>query len=110
MTGSPSAWTDPTEFKERAWEWAAEIGVSPHSIRLQKMRTKWGSCSEAGVVTFSSDLLSRHREFGEAVILHELLHLKFPNHGKVFKSFLRSYMPRAESILTTDFDRSAPRG
>jgi len=30
---------------------------------------------------------------GDFVILHELLHLKIPNHGKLFRSLLRAYLP-----------------
>lgn len=63
------------------------------------MAQKWASCSPSGVVTFSTDLLDESRSFGEAVILHELLHLTVPNHGKLFRSLLRSYMPDADRVL-----------
>jgi predicted metal-dependent hydrolase len=36
--------------------------------------------------------------FREYVIVHELLHLKVPNHGKLFKTLLRAYLPDCESI------------
>jgi Protein of unknown function DUF45 len=32
------------------------------------------------------------------VIVHELLHLKVPNHGKLFKTLLRAYIPDYEKI------------
>ena len=44
-------------------------------------------------MTFSEDLLREPETFQEYVILHELLHLKVPNHGKLFKSLLSAYMP-----------------
>lgn len=56
------------------------------------MRRKWASCSPAGVVTFSSDLLMEDRAFGEAVIVHELLHLKIRNHGRLFQSLVKSFL------------------
>ncbi len=34
---------------------------------------------------------------GEFVIVHELIHLIAPNHGKVFKSFLLAYLPDWET-------------
>jgi predicted metal-dependent hydrolase len=57
------------------------------------MKNKWASCSTRGLVSFSTELLEEDQKFGEYVIVHELLHLKIPNHGKLFKSLLRAYLP-----------------
>jgi predicted metal-dependent hydrolase len=62
------------------------------------MRRKWASSSTAGTVSFSLDLLTQPAPFREYVIVHELLHLKVPNHGKLFKTLLRAYLPDYESI------------
>jgi predicted metal-dependent hydrolase len=62
------------------------------------MRHKWASCSTRGTVSFSGDLLKQPADFREYVIVHELLHLKVSNHGKLFKSLLRAYLPNYESI------------
>lgn len=94
-----TVWTDRNEFKATARDWGQRLKVNPTSIRIQPMTRKWASCSPAGVVTFSSDLLEEPRPFGEAVILHELLHLQVRNHGKLFRSLMRSYLPDAESLL-----------
>jgi predicted metal-dependent hydrolase len=56
------------------------------------MRRKWASCSSKGRLTFNTDLLREPATFRREVIVHELLHLKLPNHGKVFKSLLRAYL------------------
>lgn len=60
------------------------------------MTRKWASCSPRGVVTFSLDLLEEDRQFGEVVIVHELLHLQVPNHGKLFKSLMMAHLPDAD--------------
>jgi predicted metal-dependent hydrolase len=57
------------------------------------MRKKWASSSNNGFVTFNTQLLGERRDFGEYVIVHELLHLKVPNHGKLFKSLLTAHIP-----------------
>lgn len=57
------------------------------------MTRKWASCSMQGWVTFSEDLLREPGKFQDYVIVHELLHLKVPNHGKLFKSLLSAHMP-----------------
>lgn len=40
-----------------------------------------------------TDLLSLSPELAEFVVVHELVHLLAPNHGKVFKSFMDAYLP-----------------
>ena len=39
------------------------------------------------------ELLNLPMTLGEFVIVHELVHLLAPNHGKVFKSFMSAYLP-----------------
>jgi len=57
------------------------------------MKTKWASCSTSGAISFSADLLTERRAFGEAVIVHELLHLRVRNHGPLFRSLLGAILP-----------------
>jgi len=83
---------DIAEFKKEVQQWAKKIGVSPKEIHVRKMRKKWGSCSSKGRLTFSYDLLSQPENFRTYVIVHELLHLKYPNHGKMFKALLKMYI------------------
>ena len=53
---------------------------------MQEMRRKWGSCSSAGTITLARDLAAQDRRFQDYVIVHELLHLRLPTHGRVFKA------------------------
>lgn len=80
-------------FKEAVRDWADTLNARPSQIRVQRMKNKWASCSSKRVVTFSEDLLKKHREFQEYVIVHELLHLRVRNHGKLFRSLLSLYLP-----------------
>jgi predicted metal-dependent hydrolase len=57
------------------------------------MTSKWASISTAGRLTLNTDLLDVPKPLGEFVIVHELVHLLAPNHGKVFKSFMHAYLP-----------------
>jgi predicted metal-dependent hydrolase len=41
----------------------------------------------------SGGLLEETGAFREVVIVHELLHLLMPNHGKLFKSLMNAYVP-----------------
>jgi predicted metal-dependent hydrolase len=87
------------QFKSEVARWAAIMKVKPAQIRIQRMTTKWASCSSKGRVCFSADLLQEPRAFQKYVIVHELLHLQVPNHGKLFKSLMNAYFPGWETIL-----------
>lgn len=80
------------EFKKEVFHWAEEIAVTPKEVHLRNMNRKWASCSSKGRLSFSSLLLDEPSEVRTKVIVHELLHLKYPNHGKMFKSMFVSYL------------------
>ena len=106
-------WRDADELRWAARHWAARMGVRTPAIHIRPMTTKWGSLSRtithanpgnsvgatttispyAGRLTLNSELLTLPRDLGEFVIVHELVHLLAPNHGRVFKSFLHAYLP-----------------
>ena len=80
------------QFKEEVKRWAEKVGVFPKEIHVRKMSRKWASCSSKGRLTFSCDLLAQPENFRAYVIVHELLHLRYPNHGKMFKALLKTYL------------------
>jgi predicted metal-dependent hydrolase len=89
----PLAWQDADDMRWAARHWATRIGVKAPIIQVRSMRRKWASISTAGRMTLNTDLLEQPRELGEFVIVHELVHLLVPNHGKVFKLFMGAYLP-----------------
>jgi predicted metal-dependent hydrolase len=85
------------QFKARVREWSDKLGVRVHSLALRPMRNKWASCSSAGNLNFSDDLLALDQELADYVIVHELLHFYVPNHGRLWKSLMRLYLGDYES-------------
>lgn len=63
-----------------------------HEVRLRSMKRKWASCSSSGRLTFDTGLLRQASDFRNEAVVHELLHLKVPNHGQLFRSLLRSHL------------------
>jgi predicted metal-dependent hydrolase len=51
-----------------------------------------GSYSTSGRVTFDADLLGQAATSRRTVIVHELLHLKVPNHGTLFQALLKALL------------------
>ena len=80
-------------MKRRTMEWAVKLRVNPRVIRVQAMRYKWGSCSNKGTVTLALDLADADSRFRDYVIVHELLHLRVPNHGRLFKALMSAHIP-----------------
>lgn len=83
-----------TEFKEDVLTLAKDIGIEPKEIHIRQMKRKWASCSSKGRLTFDKSLLNEPKEVRFKAILHELLHLKYPNHGRMFNSLLTTYLKR----------------
>ena len=80
------------EFKKQVWDLAEKIGVEPKEIHIRRMKNKWASCSAKGRLTFDTSLLNEPIEMRLKIIIHELLHLKYPTHGKMFKRLLDTYL------------------
>jgi hypothetical protein len=80
-------------LKRRATQWSVKLRVNPRVIPVQTMRRKWGSCSSKGTVTLATDLASEEPRFQDYVIVHELLHLRVPNHGRLFQVLMTAYVP-----------------
>jgi predicted metal-dependent hydrolase len=72
--------------------------VRVRAVTIRKMRRKWASCSTAGRLTFDESLLSKSRDLQDYVIVHELLHVSVPNHGKLWKSLMRAYLGDYETL------------
>ena len=93
-----SRWRDKAELKSRVMEWAAKLEVKVRGLYVRPMRNKWASCSTAGTLSLNDELLDMARDLGDCVIVHELLHLRVPNHGKLWKSLMRVYLGDYERL------------
>ncbi|MBT5855109.1 M48 family metallopeptidase [bacterium] len=75
-------------------EWyAAQMGLQPKEIKFRKMKSRWGSCSSRGTVSFNWIMLQAPLEVVDYVVVHELAHLKEMNHSKRFWDIVEVYSP-----------------
>lgn len=88
------------EFKERVYVWSRklDLDVQALAVQIRPMSRKWASCSSAGLLSFNADLLDLGHELQDYVIVHELLHLSVPNHGKLWKLLMRLYLGEWEEL------------
>jgi len=89
---------NPDALKNRVRHWAERIGVAVKEIHLRPMTTKWASCSTTGRITLATTVLPLSLKLQDYIIVHELLHLRVPNHGKLWKSLMRAYVGNYERI------------
>jgi len=70
----------------------------PSHLTIRKMKGKWGSCTSRGRITLNSDLIKPDDSLAEYVIIHELCHLKEPNHGQGFYALLGELVPKWQEM------------
>lgn len=75
-------------------KWEEILGVTVRAFFVQKLKTKWGSCTPGkGYVRFNMDLVKKPKDLLEYVVVHELCHLLEPKHSERFYSLLGRYCP-----------------
>jgi predicted metal-dependent hydrolase len=72
---------------------AEALGVSPIAVTLRDPRSRWGSASRAGRLSFSWRLVLAPPEALESVVVHELAHLRVFGHGPRFWTLVGTRMP-----------------
>lgn len=81
------------DFRNKVKIWSKKMQVFPYEVHLKRMKKRWGYCTSEGIVNFNSELLFMDESKQDFVIVHELLHLKVPNHGNLFRSLMSAYLP-----------------
>jgi predicted metal-dependent hydrolase len=80
-------------LSRRVVELAKRYSFSFSKLRISSARTRWGSCSSGGTVSFSFRLVMASVPVIDSVILHELCHTREMNHSKRFYSHLLACDP-----------------
>jgi predicted metal-dependent hydrolase len=78
---------------ERVQLYAARHGFQVQKIRISSARTRWGSCSARGTLSFTWRLVMAPLEVIDYVVVHELVHLRVRNHSKAFWAAVAEIMP-----------------
>ena len=76
-----------------AQEQGERIGVEYRRIRIGGQRTLWGSCSPRGTLSFNWRLVLAPLEVLDYVVVHELCHLRVPNHSRRFWALVERHRP-----------------
>ena len=69
------------------------MDVEYKEIEIRNQRTKWGSCSSSGTLGLNWRLMMAPSEIIDYVVIHELAHLREPNHTNEFWRLVSKYDP-----------------
>jgi predicted metal-dependent hydrolase len=73
--------------------WAERGGYEPGAILVRNQRRRWGSCSSDGTLRFNWRLMMAEPELVDYVVVHELAHLRVPNHSSTFWAEVGRWLP-----------------
>lgn len=68
-------------------------GGNYSKITIRDQKTRWGSCSASGTLSFSFRLMMAPPRVLDYVVVHELCHLTYMNHSKDFWNMVESILP-----------------
>lgn len=81
------------EIEQVVIEQARRMGARPKAVSIRDQRTRWGSCSNNGNLSFNWRLVMAPPAVMQYVVIHELAHLFEPNHSKDFWAVVAKYFP-----------------
>lgn len=88
------------EVSQRAMAYAARIGRPIKRVTVRDTKSRWGSCSSTGALSFSWRLIMAPEAVLDYVVAHEVAHLVEMNHSPSFWRVVKTMTP----------DYAAPRG
>jgi predicted metal-dependent hydrolase len=85
------------EARERIGEVTAaeseRLGLYPSKLSIRDQKTRWGSCSTSGTLSFNWRLVIGPGHALRYVVVHELVHLRHHDHSAAFWSSLGEALP-----------------
>jgi len=70
-----------------------KMGAVVPEVRYRRMKKRWGSCSDNGVIMLNTELVKAPIHCIDYVIIHELCHLLYPHHDRKFYRLLGRILP-----------------
>jgi hypothetical protein len=78
-------------------EEADALGVRWSRIEIRDQKSRWGSCSTRGTLSFNWRLVLAPFDVLDYVVVHELCHLREPNHSRRFWKLVEARRPEWRS-------------
>jgi len=76
-------------------KWQPRLGVRVNRFYVQRMKTKWGSCSfHSGNIRLNTELAKKPLVCLEYIVVHEMTHLLEPTHNSRFTGLMDQFLPK----------------
>lgn len=98
-------------LNQRVRVWSEKTILFPKRVTFRNQKTRWGSCAADRSLNLNWKLIAFDESIIDYVIIHELCHIKHPNHSQRFWTLVESFCPNYkhlnkllnESQFTVDF-------
>ena len=86
-------------FKRKTAAYAKKMSVTYGRITIREQKTRWGSCTpKTGRIRLNLQLAGYPEVCLEYILVHELAHLRIPNHSPAFWKLVEEYIPNWKEI------------
>jgi predicted metal-dependent hydrolase len=70
-----------------------KLGVVPGAVRVLNLKNRWASCSADGHLNFHWKCMMAPTTILDYIVVHELVHLRYPNHTAAFWNEVDKVLP-----------------
>ncbi|WML26279.1 SprT family zinc-dependent metalloprotease [Neobacillus sp. OS1-33] len=81
------------KVEERLKIYCPKMELEPSKVVLKEQQKRWGTCTKDGAIYLNWRIMMAPMSVVDYVIVHELAHLKYPNHSTDYWNFVRSILP-----------------
>ena len=78
---------------EKTNRYAAIMGLTPQSVFVKDYKARWGSCFPDGKISYNWRIIIAPHHIVDYVVVHELCHLKHPNHSPAYWRSVKRVVP-----------------
>ncbi|KDE46095.1 SprT family zinc-dependent metalloprotease [Geobacillus sp. CAMR5420] len=78
------------KLQERLKVHCPKMGVAPTKLKLKEQKMRWGTCTNEGVIYLNWRIMMAPMPIIDYLLVHELAHIKYPNHSDDFWRFVKS--------------------
>jgi predicted metal-dependent hydrolase len=85
-----------TKVQERQNLYQQIMDVTALKVALKEQRMRWGTCTKEGAIYLNWRIVMAPVSVLDYVLVHELAHIKYPDHSNEFWRFVQSILPDFE--------------